>query len=134
MNEREPFSPGWRQRCSTAHWSRSQRDYARVIAAVALALRSEEPVLSQIKKLIPDSQVICQSSKTHAFIRVPHAFVAGGHGGLLPMRVLGGSDGRLRRSRELSSRQATSSAGGGSSSTNRRSCGQSATLKLGREH
>ena len=65
---------------------------------MALALRSEEPVLSQIKKLSPDSQVICQSSKTHAFIRVPHAFVAGGHGGLLPMRVLGGSDGRLRRS------------------------------------
>jgi hypothetical protein len=65
---------------------------------VALALRSEELVLSQIKKLIPDSQVICQSSKTHAFIRVPHAFVAGGHGGLLPVRVLGGSDGRLRRS------------------------------------
>jgi hypothetical protein len=30
--------------------------------------------LSQIEKLIPDNQVICQSGKPHAFIRVAYAF------------------------------------------------------------
>ena len=54
-----------------------QPHHARIIAA-ALVLRSEEPVLSQIEKLITDSQVICQSSKTHAFTRVAHAFLVGG--------------------------------------------------------
>src|SRR5262249_36649055 len=38
---------------------------------------SEHPLLSQIDKLIPDNQVICQSGKPHAFIRVAHAFLAG---------------------------------------------------------
>jgi hypothetical protein len=33
--------------------------------------------LSQIEKLIPDNQVICQSGKPHAFIRVAHAFLEG---------------------------------------------------------
>jgi len=51
--------------------------HARIIAAVALMLRSENPVFSQSKKLIPDSQVICQSGKPHAFTRVAHAFLIG---------------------------------------------------------
>ena len=33
--------------------------------------------MSQIEKLIPDNQVICQSGKPHAFIRVAHAFLEG---------------------------------------------------------
>jgi hypothetical protein len=57
-----------------------QWHYARIIAAAVLLLRSENPVSSQIEKLIPDSQVICQSGKPHAFIRVAHAFLLGGHG------------------------------------------------------
>jgi hypothetical protein len=57
-----------------------QWHYARIIAAAVLLLRSENPVSSQIEKLIPDSQVICQSGKPHAFIRVAHAFLFGGHG------------------------------------------------------
>ena len=44
--------------------------HARIIAAGAHLLCSENPLLSQIEKLVPDSQVICQSSKPHAFIRV----------------------------------------------------------------
>ena len=43
-------------------------------------LCSEHPLLSQIEKLIPDSQVICPSGKPHAFSRVARAFFFGGHG------------------------------------------------------
>jgi hypothetical protein len=47
-----------------------QWHYASIIAEAARALGSEKPLLSQIEKLIPDSQVICQSGKSHAFICV----------------------------------------------------------------
>ena len=58
----------------------AQWHFARIIAAAVPLLRSENPVSSQIEKLIPDSQVICQSRKPHAFTRVAHAFLLGGHG------------------------------------------------------
>src|SRR5262249_34686829 len=47
-----------------------QWHHARIIARAARSLRSENPLLSQIEKLVLDSQVICQSGKPHAFIRV----------------------------------------------------------------
>ena len=56
-----------------------QWHHARIIAAAAPLLYSEHPRLSQIEKLIPDSQVICQSGKPHAFSRVARAFFFGGH-------------------------------------------------------
>jgi hypothetical protein len=52
-----------------------QWHHARIIAGAARSLCSEHPLLSQIEKLIPDNQVICQSGKPHAFIRVAHAFL-----------------------------------------------------------
>lgn len=57
-----------------------QWHHARTIAAAAPLLCTEHPLLSQIEKLIPDSQVICQSGKPHAFSRVARAFFFGGHG------------------------------------------------------
>jgi hypothetical protein len=48
-----------------------------VITAGALSLRSGNPVLGQFEKLIPHTQVICQSSKPHALISVAHAFFVG---------------------------------------------------------
>src|SRR5262249_35409013 len=54
-----------------------QWHHARIIARAA-SLRSENPLLSQIEKLVPDSQVICQSGKPHAFSRVARAFLLGG--------------------------------------------------------
>jgi hypothetical protein len=55
-----------------------QWHYVRITAVAVLLLRSENPVLSQIEKLISDSRVICQSGKPHVFIRVAHAFLLGG--------------------------------------------------------
>jgi hypothetical protein len=55
-----------------------QWHHARIIAAAPL-LCSEHPLLSQIEKLIQDSQVICQSGKPHAFSCVARAFFFGGH-------------------------------------------------------
>ena len=49
----------------------------RIIAGATRSPCSEHPLLSQIEKLIPDNQVICQSGKPHAFIRVAHAFLEG---------------------------------------------------------
>jgi hypothetical protein len=60
-----------------------QWHYARIITAAVPLLRSENPVSSQIEKLIPDSQLICQSGKPHAFIRVADALLLGGHGEVL---------------------------------------------------
>ena len=57
-----------------------QWHHARTITAAAPLLCTEHPLLSQIEKLIPDSQVICQSGKLHAFSRVARAFFFGGHG------------------------------------------------------
>src|SRR6516165_3471371 len=54
-----------------------QWHHARIIAGATRSPCSEHPLLSQIEKLIPDNQVICQSGKPHAFIRVAHAFLAG---------------------------------------------------------
>jgi len=53
---------------------------ARIIAGAGRLLRSENPVLSEIEKLIPDNHVICQTGKAHAFIRAAYAFLIGGHG------------------------------------------------------
>src|SRR5262245_33309785 len=54
-----------------------QWHHARIIAGATRSPCSEHPLLSQIEKLIPDNQVICQSGKPHAFIRVAHAFLEG---------------------------------------------------------
>jgi len=54
---------------------------ARVIAGAWRSLRSENPVLSEIEKLIPDNHVICQTGKPDAALsRVAHAFFVGDHG------------------------------------------------------
>src|SRR5262249_56104639 len=53
-------------------------------------LRSENPVLSEIEKLIPDNDVICQTGKPHALSRMAHAFLVGDHGechGECPLRL-----------------------------------------------
>src|SRR5215510_15558936 len=54
-----------------------QWHHARIIAGATRTPCSEHPLLSQIEKLIPDNQVICQSGKPHAFIRMAHAFLEG---------------------------------------------------------
>jgi hypothetical protein len=57
--------------------------------------------LSEIEKLIPDNQVICQSGKPHTFIRVAHAFLEGiavAHS--LLWRFVGGEHVHALRSRE----------------------------------
>jgi hypothetical protein len=48
--------------------------------------------LSEIEKLIPDNQVICQSGKPHAFIRVAHAFLEG-----IAVVHSGGNDAALKK-------------------------------------
>jgi len=50
---------------------------SRIIAGATGSPCGEHPLLSQIDKLIPDNQVICQSGKPYAFIPVAHAFLAG---------------------------------------------------------
>jgi len=52
---------------------------ARIIAGAGRMLRSENPVFSEIEKLIPDNDVICQTGKPHALSRMAHAFLVGNH-------------------------------------------------------
>jgi hypothetical protein len=60
-------------RCRLGSYAMTPRAYHRWGDALAV----QHPLLSQIEKLIPDNQVICQSGKPHAFIRVAHAFLEG---------------------------------------------------------
>jgi hypothetical protein len=60
-------------RCRLGSHAMTPRAYHRWGDALAV----QHPLLSQIEKLIPDNQVICQSGKPHAFIRVAHAFLEG---------------------------------------------------------
>jgi hypothetical protein len=53
---------------------------ARIITGAGRMLRSENPVLSEIEKLIPDNHVICQTGKPHALSRLAYAFLVGEHG------------------------------------------------------
>jgi hypothetical protein len=52
---------------------------ARIIAGAGRMLRSEKPVFSEMEKLIPDNDVICQTGKPHALSRIAHAFLVGNH-------------------------------------------------------
>jgi hypothetical protein len=64
--------------------------------AAARVQRSVHPLESQFKKPVSHFQIVCQSSKPHAFmsVRVSNAFVVGRHAG---RSTLSGDEGQSTR-------------------------------------